>query len=371
MRPSWVEINLEALRQNVANIKELVQPAQFCAVVKADGYGHGAVPVAKAALEAGGDQLAVAMVEEGEELREAGVEAPILLLSQPTLDDIDEAKKFDLIPTVYRPGIAEVWANRGGKKVQLKVDTGMHRVGMDINSIFWLARRVGSGMRLELTGVWSHLAVADQDPDFTHQQLERFQSLLDKLEEAGIDPGTRHLANTTAALRYPETRFDMVRVGLGMYGLHPSPATRDLVELKPVMSVHSQVSHTRYLPAGARPSYDRKKALGSGGTVATVPVGYADGLPYALGDQGEVLIGNRRRPLVGSVTMDMVIAEMGEDPCRQGQQVMLLGEQGTETITAEEWADKAGTINYEIVTRIGKRLPRLYLEGDEPTWPWE
>ncbi len=361
MRPSWVEVDLAALARNVERIAELVAPAELCAVVKADGYGHGDVPVAETALSAGATWLAVALVEEGIRLREAGIDAPILVLSEPPREMVEDVVRWRLVPTVYRSSFLDVLAATSRRlDVHLKVDTGMHRVGADPAAALELAVRIHRDPHLTLGGVWSHLAVADSDPDFTRRQIGRFDEFCGRLVGRGIDLGRRHLANTPGALLFPEARHEMVRVGLGMYGLHPCAATHDRIRLEPVMSIVSHVAYVRSLPAGSRPSYGRRRPLAGDHFVATVPIGYADGVPRAWSDEGVVLVGGRRRPFAGVVTMDQVIVDLGEHRVEEGAEVVLLGRQGTAEVTADEWAAATGTINYEIVSRIGPRLPRRY-----------
>ncbi|GIU91260.1 MAG: alanine racemase [Acidimicrobiia bacterium] len=361
MRPSWVEVDLRAVAKNVARLAELVAPAELCAVVKADGYGHGDVPVASTALASGAARLAVALVEEGIRLREAGVEAPILLLSEPPPADAGEVVRWRLTPTVYTPRFVEALASTAGEgrfPVHVKVDTGMHRVGCDPSAFPELVESIRRSPNLTLEGVWTHFAVADSDPEFTRHQTSVFWDTT-----RWVGGVIRHLANTPAAVLHPRTRADMVRVGLGLYGLHPTSATREVVTLEPAMRIVSHVSHVRRHPAGTRPSYGRRRAMPREGWVATVPIGYADGYPRRFTDVGgEVLIRGRRYPLAGTVTMDQIVVDVGDDPVEIGDEVVLLGRQGQEEITADEWAARLGTINYEVVCLPGPRLPRRYQE---------
>ena len=368
MRPSWVEIDLDAVAANVSAICNEVAPALLCAVVKADGYGHGDVPVAEAAVGAGAEWLGVALVEEGIRLREAGIEAPILLLSEPPLGDIEDLIGWRLIPTVYTAGTAEALASAVSTSlpVHIKLNTGMHRVGADPADAQDLARWVQADGRMELQGLWTHFAVAEEDPEYSKQQWTLLRSVRDRLAKDGIDIPIVHAANTAAALSFPDARFDMVRVGLGIYGLRPARhVARDLV-LKPAMRVLSHVSMVRHLPAGERPSYGRRRPLPEPALVATVPIGYADGVSRRLSQVGgEVLIRGHRYPYAGTVTMDQVVIDTGDDHVEAGDEVVLLGRQGNEEITAEEWAELLDTINYEVVCGFGPRLPRRYLGPDD------
>lgn len=367
MRPSWVEVDLDAIAANVAAIRNEVAPALVCAVVKADGYGHGDVPTAEAAIAGGADWLAVALVEEGRRLREAGIDAPILLLSEPEVVDAAAVVEWDLRPTVYREGFADALAEAAAQRsvapypVHVKVNTGMHRVGAEPLEAFALARMIAADDRLSFEGLWTHLAVAEEDPVYTTGQLTALDRFRTALEAEGIDVPIVHAANTAGALDYPEGRFDLVRVGLGIYGLRPAPGSGPAVALQPAMRVVSQVTLVRRLPAGERPSYGRRRPLEASSTVATVPIGYADGVARRLSSVGgEVLIGGRRHPYAGTVTMDQIVIDVGDQPVSVGDEVVLLGEQGDEEITADEWAERLGTINYEIVCDFGPRLPRRY-----------
>ena len=363
MRPSWVEVDLEAIRHNVRVIADEVRPAEVCAVVKADGYGHGDVLVAEAALEAGATRLAVALVSEGIGLREAGIEAPILLLSEPAPGDAGDVVRWRLTPTVYRHSALEalIAVAPPGYPVHVKVDTGMHRVGAPPEVARALALEIFSGP-MQLEGIWTHFPVAESDHEFTRGQVAELEVLVADLERSGVHPQIVHAANTAGAIADIGARFDMVRIGLGVYGLRPAPGYAPSLELRPAMSVVSRVSHVRRLPAGARPSYGRIRALAGESTVATVPIGYADGVPRRLADRGGVvLIGGRRRPFAGNVTMDQVLIDVGDDPVEVGDPVVLLGEQEGERIPADEWAARLDTIVWEIVCGFGPRLPRRYV----------
>ncbi len=385
-RPAWADIDLDAVRHNAGLLASVAAPAELCAVVKADGYGHGAVPVARAALEGGATWLAVALVEEGVTLREAGIEAPILVLSEPPLEGMAEAVARRLVPTLYTAGgIASLSAAvaDGGhppQPVHLKVDTGMHRVGADPDDITTLAAAITADPRLEFAALWTHLAVADgdsgEDRAFTALQLERFDHMVATLTAAGLRPPATHVANSAGTIGVAGSRHDLVRCGLAVYGLTPTPALATTLAdasgggcLQPVLSLHSRVTYVRDMAAGERPSYGRRRPLPVDSRVATVPVGYADGVPRRLFDQGgEVLIGGVRRPLAGVVTMDQVVVDcgpVGSATVAVGDEVVLIGRQGDAEITATEWADLLGTISYEVLCDLGPRVPRLF-HGERP-----
>jgi alanine racemase len=369
-------------------LADLAAPAALGAVVKADGYGHGSVDVARAALDGGAAWLAVALVEEGVVLRDAGIEAPILLLSEPPVDAVGEALARNLVPTVYSErGIRSVGAAaastgpsarasaaRGRVDVHLKIDTGMHRVGAEPAEALALANLVGSQEALTLQGVWTHLAVADgmveEDVAFTAGQLDRFDTSLAELAAAGHRPALVHAANSAGTIAHPRARRDLVRCGLAVYGELPHPDYRAVLadateggQLRPALSLKARVTYVRELAGGERPSYGRRRALPERSVVATAPIGYADGVPRRLFEcGGEVLMGGVRRPLAGMVTMDQIVIDCGPPgPAAPaiGDEVVLLGRQDDATVTATEWADRLGTISYEVLCAIGPRVPRV------------
>ncbi len=368
VRPTWGEVDLGAVRANTRRLASLADPAALLAVVKADGYGHGAVPVARAALEAGASWLGVALVEEGTALRAAGLEAPILVLSEPPAGSAPVVVEAGLTPVVYtEPGIealAKAVADRAADPlpVHLKVDTGMHRVGCAPDEAPDLVAAVTARPELRLEGICTHFAVADEpDRPETRAQLDEFGRLIADLERAGTRPPLVHAANSAGLLQFPDARFDLVRVGIALYGVAPGP-TPTVVTLEPALSLRARVTYVKSLPAGARLSYGLRYALERPGTVATVPVGYADGVPRKLGLRGgEVLLHGRRYPIAGAVTMDQLMVDVGDGDVEVGDEVVLLGTQGGEAITAEEWADRLGIIAYEVVTGIGPRVPRRYV----------
>ena len=368
-RPSWAEVDLSAVAHNVRTLSRHAPGALMCAVVKADGYGHGAVEVAETALANGASWLAVATVEEGVRLRDARIAAPILLLSEPPSEDMRTVVAQNLTPTLYRPAgidaLASAVGRAGAEKfaVHLKIDTGMHRLGARPESFPELVGAVGGFPSLRVGGIWSHFAVADTDPQFTRRQIKTYLKTLAACEPPveGGEPPLRHLANTPGMLFHPDSHLDMVRVGLGIYGLYPHPSARDLIRLRPAMRIVTHVAHLLRHPAGARPSYGRVRPLAASSVVATLPVGYADGVPRSLSERGRVLIGGRRFPMAGRVTMDQLVVDVGDHPVRVGDQAVLVGGQGDDAISFDEWADVSDTINYEVVSRIGPRLPRRYV----------
>jgi alanine racemase len=373
-RPVWAEVDLDAVRANVRALRALVAPATVCAVVKADGYGHGAVEVSRAAVVAGAACLAVALVEEGVQLREAGIEAPVLVLSEPVPAAAETVVAYRLTPVVYTANGIDALAKAAASSqvdqhveaqpvdVHLKVDTGMHRVGCDPADAADLAAQVVGRAELRLAGVCTHLAVADEPANvYTAEQLQTFERVLAAIRARGLPTGIVHAANTAGAIAVPAARYDMVRAGIGIYGLAPAPALEGAVDLVPALSVKARISHLQTLPAGARLSYGLRYETSAPTRVATVPIGYADGVPRELALRGgEVLIGGRRHPIAGTVTMDQLMVDVGDAPVDVGDEVVLLGVQGSERITAAEWAERMDTIAYTIVCGVGPRVPRRY-----------
>ncbi len=376
-RPAWAEVDLDAIRANTRHVAARIGGAALCAVVKADGYGHGAVQSATAMLEAGAQGLAVAIVDEGVELRQARITAPILLLSEPPGDVMSAALAAGLTPTLTTPeGVAhaaeaakQIGANH---PIHVKIDTGMHRMGVDVADLAELMTAVAAQDQLVIEGLYTHLAVADESDDestaYTAEQIARFDEAVAIAERLGIEPPVLHIGNSAGALAVPSSRRTMVRTGIALYGEVPSGdvariagAERPL-ERTPALTFKAAVSAVRHLDAGERPSYGRRRPLARPGRVVTVPIGYADGFPRALFGAGqEVLIGGTRFPLAGSVTMDQIVVDVGDAEVSVGDEVVLLGAQGSERITATEWAEHLGTITYEVLCGIGPRVPRRYV----------
>ncbi|MGZ4150776.1 MAG: alanine racemase [Actinomycetota bacterium] len=360
LRPTWLEVDLAAIRHNV----EVLTPAdaELMAVVKANGYGHGDVEVARAALSAGATWIGVALVEEGLRLRAAGIEAPVLVLSEFPAGAERTALDASLTPTLYTAeGLARLSrAAAADVGVHVKVDTGMHRYGLQPEAtVDFVGRVAASGLRLE--ALWTHLASSAEDEKLTSEQLERFRSVVDDVRAAGHRPRLLHAANSGGAIVCPESHLDLVRPGIAIYGLAPAPGVGSHLGLRPALTWRSRVAMVRRLRAGEGISYGHRYRLRHDATVATVPVGYADGYPRALSSQADILIRGHRCRVAGSVTMDHLVADCGDLQVEPGDEVVLLGRQGDETVSAHELAELAGTIPYEIVTRIGERVPREHV----------
>jgi alanine racemase len=376
-RPAWAEISASALAHNVAALKSVLGDTLLCAVVKANGYGHGAQLAAKAMLDGGADCLAVAIVDEGIELRGGGVSAPILLLAEIPPETIPDALSHSLTLTIgsldgARAAVAAAKKLGGLHRVHVKLDTGMGRMGVAPDAIDDVVDVLLSSPQIDFEGLYTHFSVADgssaQDRAFTRAQLEQFNAVVAHLKSRGVAPRILHTANTAGALAYPEARQSMARIGLALYGYLPEGWLSSALEekgltLEPALTLRAKVVAVRRLEAGDRPSYGRRRALERAAFVATVPFGYADGYPRRLFDAGaDVLINAVRYPLAGNVTMDQLLVDCGDDAVKPGDEVVLLGRQGDQEITAEEWARLADTITWEILCGIGARVPRVLVD---------
>ena len=369
-RWAWAEVHTGLISHNVAIVAQRTAPVQVWAVVKANGYGHGAIQVANAALAGGATGLCVAIVDEGVALRRAGITAPILLLSEQPAELADLIVGYQLTPTVTTTRGAAVLAASASAadqtvKIHIKVDTGMHRVGVAPNEVVSLASFISSYESLTIEGVYTHFAVAD-DPSHAANaaQLSAFNSVLDGLSSRGITPPLVHAANSAAALANEPSRFTMVRLGIAMYGLRPGPGVAELCAgLIPAMSIKARVSAVRWVEAGEAVSYGLVRPLTKGSLIATVPIGYADGVPRALGRTNiQVFLNGVPRSFAGTITMDQLMIDCESDSSvTVGDEVVLIGKQGEHSVTADDWAEALGTIGYEIVCGISPRIFRRYL----------
>ncbi len=371
LRDAWVEIDLDAIEGNVVQLVARAAPAGLLAVVKADAYGHGAVEVARAAVSGGASWLGVALVEEGLALRDAGIsDVPILVLSEPPIRAAAAVVEGRLTPTVYTErgidALAKAAARAGlveALPVHLKVDTGMHRVGCDVHAAVGLAEAVMATGSVSLEGLFTHLAVADDPSDpATCEQLTAFELVRVALAARGIEPRYVHARNS-AALLSTGTSDDLVRCGIALYGVPPAPGLDGGLALQPALSLKARASYLKRLAAGERLSYGLRYRLDVGSVVATVPLGYADGVPRRLSEVGgEVLALGVRRPIAGTITMDQILVDLCDD-LEPDDEIVLLGRQGPDEISAWEWADRLGTIPYEVLCGISPRVPRRYLGG--------
>ena len=369
-RWAWAEVHTGLISHNVAIVAQRTAPVPVWVVVKANGYGHGAVPVANAALAGGAVGLCVAIVDEGVALRRAGITAPILLLSEQPPELADLIVGYQLTPTVTTTRGAAVLAASAAAadqtiNVHVKVDTGMHRVGVSPEEAVSLASFISSYESLNIEGVYTHFAVADEPSHLANAaQLNSFNTVLGNLSARGINPPLVHAANSAASLANEASRFTMVRLGIAAYGLRPGAGVADLCAgLIPAMSLKARVSAVRWVEAGEAVSYGLTRPLSKGSLIATVPIGYADGVPRALGRTSiQVLVNGVPRTIAGTITMDQLMIDCESDSSVMvGDEVVLIGKQGEHSVTADDWADALGTIGYEIVCGISPRIFRRYL----------
>jgi alanine racemase len=369
LRPAWIEVDLDAIAANVRTLTAEVAPARLLAVVKADAYGHGAVPVARAAVEAGAAWLGVALVEEALELRAAGIPAPLLVLSEPHPAAADACVANGVAVTICtRAGVRAFGAagRRAGRPLatHLKVDTGMHRQGCAPAELPDLVAAAVAEPGLAVEGLWSHFAVADEAAQTatTDAQLARFRGALAAATAAGLEPRWRHLANSAGATVRDDARFDLVRTGIELYGLAPSAEQADQVRarLTPALALRAAVSALRTVEAGERVSYGHRWEAPRRTRVATLPVGYADGLRRGLSGRIRVRLGGRDLAQIGTVTMDQVMVDVGEMDVEVGQVATLLGDPARGEPGVAEWAAALDTIEYEITCGLSPRLPRVH-----------
>jgi alanine racemase len=374
---AWVEINLPALGHNVRQFKGLLgDRAELMAVVKADAYGHGAVMIAQTALQAGATWLGVATVPEGIELRAAGIQAPILVMGAVNSpEEMQAIAHWRLQPTLVMPKQALVFADGLSRLatarpvgVHLKLDTGMSRLGFPWAEAVDFVRFVRQLPHLKISSVYSHLATADS-PDRTTmtQQQQRFTSAIAHLQAENLLPPRLHLANTAATLVDAAFHYDMVRVGLGLYGLYPAPHLQGKVDLQPVMQVKARVTHLKDLSPGTGVSYGHQFVADRPMRMAVVGIGYADGVPRSLSNRVKVLVKGQPAPQIGTITMDQMMIDVTHIPnLQEGDVVTLLGRDGNHTITPDHWAELTQTISWEILCGFKHRLPRIAVEHPLP-----
>lgn len=375
IRPVWAEIDLEAIRHNLNEVRRLVGTAtEIMAVVKADGYGHGAFKIAQTAIEQGATWLGVSLPEEGIALRQAGIEVPILVFEPLQTNQVKVFLEYDLVATSCNwdsmIGLSET-AHLSGKvaKVHIKVDTGMGRIGVHWSKAVDFIKKVTELPGIQVDGIYSHLACADeQDKNYAEQQLERFSKLLAVLKTATILPEKVHLANSAAVIDLPAAYFNMVRPGIMIYGLFPSSeVNRAKVILKSAFTLKTKIVFMKRVPAGTGISYGLKYYTKRETTIVTIPIGYADGWSRLLTHKAQALVAGKKFPIVGTICMDQCMIDVGDEPVELGQEVVLIGAQGTETIATDTIADLLGTINYEVTCMISDRVPRIYLNDHETT----
>lgn len=379
-RPAWIEVDLDIIDSNIRAVRRRLQPGtKIMAVVKGNGYGYGAVITAKQAVSSGCEYLAVAIMDEALELRNAGVTTPVLVLGFTPPEQAETLVANDITQTVYLPEMAEAISRAAvnlGKtaKVHIKVDSGMGRIGLgDAAAVVAFARQISSLPGLVVEGIFTHFAVAEMeekgDREYTEQQIAFFRQVIGALAAAGFRIPLRHAANSAAILTAPQSHFDMVRTGAGVFGTTITHSINREFGLRLALSLKARVVHSKTLPSGKDISYGRTYRTDKDTIVATLPIGYADGYSRMLSNKGEVLIGGRRAPIIGRVCMDQCMVDVGQTgiPVRIGSEAVLIGSQGGETITVDDLATLIcpGNLDVEITSLLSRRLPRLYMKGGE------
>ncbi|MFW6264742.1 MAG: alanine racemase [Bacillota bacterium] len=371
-RPVWAEINLNNLKHNLHQIKEKLDPKTvIMAVVKADAYGHGVIPVSKALIEEGVDRLAVALPEEGRELRKAGFKLPIHVLGELLPAQYKIILEYDLIPTIARNDSLEAINDLAGekglrKKIHIKIDTGMGRIGLQVNQALDFISEAYNLKNIEIEGIMTHFATADEeDKEYSFWQWERFTYVLKELEKLNIDIPYKHASNSAAIIELSNFQLNMVRPGIALYGL-PAAEHLESIELKPVLSWKARIDFIKEVPRGTAISYGATYRTEKKSLIATVPLGYADGYSRLLSNKGYVIINGQKAPIRGRICMDQFMIDLsGIDNVSVGDELVLIGTQGNEEITASDLAKMAETINYEILCNISSRVPRKYIGSRE------
>lgn len=372
LRPTRVEIDLDNLEYNMNQIKSILSPsAKICAVLKADGYGHGAVEIAQEIMGCGAAYIAVSFIDEALELRQSGVKVPILILGFTPESQFDKIIEYDITQTIYNTSSAETLSKLALKynkkaKVHIKIDTGMNRIGFQANSnSLTKIASLFSLEGLEIEGIYTHFAKADEkDKTFTKEQYKSFNEMANRLKQMGHDIPIKHVANSATVIDLPDMHLDMVRPGLILYGLYPSQEVqKDKLDLKPLMSLKTKVSHVKKVDRGRRISYGGTFVTKRESLIATLPVGYADGYSRLLSSKADVLIKGQRAPVVGRICMDQCMVDITDikDKVQTGEDVVLFGKMGNKEILADELAHTIGTINYEIICGVSRRVPRVYI----------
>ncbi len=375
VRRTWTEISLNAIEHNFREIKNKVKDAKVCCVIKADGYGHGAAELAKEYEKSGADYFAVSNIDEGKELRENGITLPIVILGYTPACNAGELVDFDISQAVYSLEYAKSLnenCKKGKVKIHIKLDTGMSRIGFmcqqfprDNYSISEI-KQACSLENLQLEGIFTHFCVSDEDEqgrEFTENQFRCFKYVIDELKKFNINPPVVHCSNSGAIEDYPETYCNMVRAGIILYGLSPSPKLKDRLDLIPAMTLKTSVAHIKYIEPGATVSYGRTFMAEKKMKIATVPIGYADGYIRKYAENGYMMINGQKAPIVGRICMDQTMLDISAvDNVSVGDEVIVFGDGENGTPTADTLAESAGTINYEVVCLVSKRVPRVFVK---------
>lgn len=372
-REVWIEVDLDAIKKNVRAIRRHIpNTSKIMAVVKANAYGHGSVEVARQALESGASELAVASVEEGIVLRRAGITAPILVLGFTALSCVKKSAVWNITLSAFQVSwikkanrILEKEADSKRLSIHINVDTGMGRLGVRTEEeLLAVVKALKSSTYLSWDGIFTHFSTADEpDTELTMLQHEKFISFLSFLKNQDITLPTVHMCNTAAAIAFPEFSADMIRLGIGLYGLYPSASIKELnlVDLTPALSLKARIAYVKAMVTDPRTvSYGATYIAEPGEIIATIPVGYADGYSRALSNRGFILHRGRRVPVAGRVTMDMIMVSLGENEGKQGEEVVIYGKQQGAEISVDEIAEMLGTISYEVLSVLSRRVPRFY-----------
>jgi len=372
IRPVWAEIDLAALTHNLTEVKRLVGPkVEIMAVVKAEAYGHGAVEVARTAIKAGATWLGVSLPEEGIALRQGGIQAPILVFQPLQSTQAAIFLDYNLTATVCLLDAAVALSREAVKRrletpvaVHVKVDTGMGRVGIPYQDAGSFFKSLSVLPLIKATGIYSHLATADhQDKTFAKTQIERFDGVVKRLINAGVELEKIHLANSAGIIDLPDSYYNMVRPGIMLYGLMPSDCLENpnQVKLKPVFSLKTKAIFIKKVLQGTGISYGLRYQAQKDTTIVTIPIGYADGWSRILSNKVAVLIRGKRYPIVGTICMDQCMIDVDDEPIEIGQEITLIGSEGSQAITVDDVAQILGTINYEVTCMLGDRIPRVFL----------
>ncbi|MFU1714486.1 alanine racemase [Bacillus amyloliquefaciens] len=372
-REVWIEVDLDAIKKNVRAIRRHIpNTSKIMAVVKANAYGHGSVEVARQALESGASELAVASVEEGIVLRRAGITAPILVLGFTALSCVKKSAVWNITLSAFQVSwikkanrILEKEADSKRLSIHINVDTGMGRLGVRTEEdLLAVVKALKSSTYLSWDGIFTHFSTADEpDTELTMLQHEKFISFLRFLKNQDITLPTVHMCNTAAAIAFPEFSADMIRLGIGLYGLYPSASIKELnlVDLTPALSLKARIAYVKAMVTEPRTvSYGATYIAEPGEIIATIPIGYADGYSRALSNRGFILHRGRRVPVAGRVTMDMIMVSLGENEGKQGEEVVIYGTQKGAEISVDEIAEMLGTISYEVLSVLSRRIPRFY-----------
>lgn len=375
MRPAWAEININALIHNMKEIRRVTSPnASIMAVVKANAYSHGTAQIAPYLLENGADRLAVAFLDEALELREEGVTAPILILGYTEPQHAEKLIRYDFSQMVFSYELAKALSDEAGRqgklaRIHIKIDTGMGRIGfLPTEESLEDICRILALPHILFEGLCSHFATADEaDKSYAHTQLARYNFMKDALAERGFVPTFYHIANSAAIIDMPEAHFDMVRPGIIMFGIYPSEDVhKEVIHLMPTLSLKAHIVYIKTLPADSSVSYGRKYTTNSVRRIATLPIGYEDGYTRLYSNKAHVLVHGKRAPIVGSICMDQCMIDVTDIPeASVGDEVVLIGQQGEDAITPEELASHMGTISYEVLCMIGRRIPRVYIDNGQ------